>query len=98
MSQPGIATDIHIQRADLQAIETKLTAFGMSYFVLIDDLEKEVANEEKEVKANAFAYDFNYYTYNRLAAVSSYYFSLMFLGNISTYILTYEFICVIDLE
>jgi carboxypeptidase A2 len=69
LAKPGFDTDIHIPREATDSIRLKLDTFGIKYSVMIEDLEKEVANEEKEIRASTFASNgFNYNTYNRLAA------------------------------
>jgi len=68
---PGIATDIHVSVDKVDVIEEKLKELNVAYTVLIQDLEKEVQEEEEELKSNnnQFSNGFNYYTYNRLDAI-----------------------------
>jgi len=68
-SAPGKPVDVHIPVGAVDSIEQKLKTFGVQYSVLIDDLEREVANEEKDLKVRTFSNGFNYYTYNRLDAI-----------------------------
>ena len=72
MRHPGAATDIHIYKKDLETIEEIFTNNGLTYEILIENLENVVASEENEVKSTTYANGFNYGTYNRLDAVSIY--------------------------
>lgn len=70
MRHPDAATDIHVYKKDLDEIEQTFVENGLTYKVLIDNLENVVAKEENEVKLTTYANGFNYGTYNRLDAVS----------------------------
>jgi murein tripeptide amidase MpaA len=68
---PGIATDIRVRRDDVEMIEKKLKEEDIPYTIIIEDLEKEIEEEQQELRANSYQFSngFNYYTYNRLDAI-----------------------------
>jgi len=68
---PGIASDIRVEADKVEKFEEKLKSENIAYTVIIEDLEKEIQEEQEELKANSYQFTngFNYYTYNRLGAM-----------------------------
>jgi len=60
-----------VGRENVELIVQKLKKEDIPYTIIIEDLEKELQEEQEELKANSFTYSngFNYYTYNRLDAI-----------------------------
>jgi len=71
ISAIGRPTDIHVPKNAVESIDHKLEAFGFAYTVLIEDLEKNIAEEASELKQNTFSNGFNYDTYNRLGDIQT---------------------------
>merc|ERR1719242_858476 len=53
---PGIATDIHVTSSKVVEVADKLKEWGVAYTVIIEDLEKEVKEEEEELKTNNYQF------------------------------------------
>jgi len=71
IASEGAHTDVRVPSAKLDAIKEELSTFGVSFDVIVEDLQKDIDIESAEMKASTFANGFNYLTYNRLASIQA---------------------------
>jgi len=69
-SNLGVPIDIHIQRDDYAAAKATLESEGIPFHVLVEDLEKQVKEEEDEIRErNTYSNGYNYDNYNRFDTI-----------------------------